>query len=100
MQHIVIETIEAYEYFKEKNNKIIATYYSSNEELILYLKSKKEKVINIEIFLTKEEVNKIGKLSFKIQSAISDYLNKKCEFLDNINVGSILNFSIFQSFLY
>ena len=98
MQHIVIETIEAYEYFKEKNNKIIATYYSSNEELILYLKSKKEKVINIEIFLTKEEVNKIGKLSFKIQSAISDYLNKKCEFLDNINVGSILNFSIFQSF--
>ena len=80
MQHIVIETIEAYEYFKEKNNKIIATYYSSNEELILYLKSKKEKVINIEIFLTKEEVNKIGKLSFKIQSAISDYLNKNVNF--------------------
>ena len=97
MYHIIVETIEGYKFYKEKNNNINAIYYSSNEEVILFLKSRNEKVINIEIFLTKNEVNKIGKLSYIIQEKISDFLNRKCEFLDNLKIGDVLNFSIFQS---
>ena len=97
MYHIIVETIEGYKFYKEKNNNISAIYYSSNEEVILFLKSRNEKVINIEIFLTKNEVNKIGKLSYIIQEKISFFLNRKCEFLDNLKIGDILNFSIFQS---
>ena len=71
MYHIIVETIEGYNFYKKKNNNISAIYYSSNEEVILFLKSRNEKVINIEIFLTKNEVNKIGKLSYIIQEKIS-----------------------------
>ena len=97
MYHIIVETIEGYKFYKEKNNNINAIYYSSNEEVILFLKSRNEKVINIEIFLTKNEVNKIGKLSYIIQEKIAIFLNRKCEFLDNLKIGDVLNFSIFQS---
>ena len=47
--------------------------------------------------MTKNEVNKIGKLSYIIQEKISVFLNSKCEFLDNLKIGDILNFSIFQT---
>ena len=55
MYHIIVETIEGYNFYKKKNNNISAIYYSSNEEVILFLKSRNEKVINIEIFLTKNK---------------------------------------------
>ena len=98
MRHIIIETIEGYKFFKDKSSHISATYYSSNEEIILYLKSKNEKVQNIEVFLTKDEVNNIGKLSYAIQEKISDLLDNKCKILDNLKIGSTLDFTIFQSF--
>ena len=53
---------------------------------------------NIEIFLTKDEVNNIGKLSYLIEEKISNLLNKKCNILNNLKLGDILNFSIFQTF--
>ena len=43
MYHIIVETIEGYKFYKEKNNNINAIYYSSNEEVIL-LKSRNEKL--------------------------------------------------------
>jgi hypothetical protein len=98
MDHIIVETIEGYEFFKNQSNYISANYYSSNEEVILYLKSKNEKVQNIEVFLTKDEVNNIGKLSYEIQQKISDLLDNKCKILDNLKIGNTLDFSIFQSF--
>jgi hypothetical protein len=98
MYHIVVETIEGYNFYKGYNNHKDDTYYSSNEEVILYLKSKNEKVKNIEIFLTKDEVNNIGKLSYLIEEKISNLLNKKCNILNNLKLGDILNFSIFQTF--
>jgi len=98
MNHVIVETIEDYNFNILRNRKSNNFFYSTSEQVILHLKSKKEKVFNIENFITHFKINNLGQISLRIQSKISNYLDNKFNVFDNFKIGTSLGLNIYQTY--